>query len=82
MDFSRMPYVHLLAFRCRRCEQQVVITVPNQAANLEEVDGASHYVKCPCGWIENRLGVEAAKHWVTPSHDQRHITIHLQGGAR
>jgi hypothetical protein len=79
MNFSRMPYVHLLLFRCRRCEQRMVITVQNEGANLEEVDGGSYHVKCQRGWFENLLGVEAVKHWVTPSHDQRHITNHLQG---
>ena len=79
MDFSQMPYVHLLLFRCGRCGQQLVITVPNGAANLEEVDGDSYRVECQCGWFEHLLGVEAAKHWVTPSHDQQHIIIYFAG---
>ena len=79
MDTIQMPYVHLLQFLCRRCERPIVISVASEAANLEKVDGDSHHVECQCGWFENLLGVEAVKHWVTPSHDQRHITIHLQG---
>jgi hypothetical protein len=40
----------------------MVITVPNEGANLEEVHGGSFHVKCQCGWFERLLGVEAVKH--------------------
>ena len=79
MDTKQMPYVHLLQFLCRRCERPIVISVASEAANLEKIDADSHHVECQCGWLANLLGVEAARHWVTPSHDQQKIMNHLQG---
>ena len=82
MDTQRMPYVHLLLFLCRRCEEPLVISVVSEAANLEKVDCDSYHVKCQCGWSNNLLGVEAARHWVTPKHDQQNIINHLLGAAQ
>ena len=73
------PYAHLLQFRCRRCEQPIVISVRSEAANLEKVDGDSYRLECQCGWSEKLLGVEAARHWVTPWHDEQKLIDHLQG---
>ena len=74
-----MPYAHLLQFRCRRCEQPIVISVESEAANLEKVDGDSYRLECQCGWSETLVGVEAARHLVTPWHDEQQIIDHLQG---
>lgn len=74
-----MPYAHLLQFRCRRCGQPIVIAIQSEAANLETVDGDSYFLECQCGWSEVLLGVEAARHLVTPSHDEQQIIDHLQG---
>jgi len=74
-----MPYAHLLQFRCRRCEQPIAIVVRSEAANLERVEGDSYRLECQCGWSEDLLGVEAARHWVvTPWQDEQIIIEHLQ----
>ena len=74
-----MPYAHLLQFRCRRCEQPIVLSVRSEAANLETVDGDSFRLECQCGWSETLLGVEAARHLVTLWHDEQQITDYLEG---
>ena len=79
MDMKQMPYVHLLQFRCRRCEQPIVISVVSEAANLEKIDADSHLVECQCLWSDDLLGVEAVRHWVTPQHDAQNMVNFLQG---
>jgi hypothetical protein len=79
MDFSRMPYAHLLRFQCKWCDQAIIVPVRSEAASLEKVDGYSYHVECQCGWAANLLGVEADRHWVTPWHDQQNIVKHLKG---
>jgi hypothetical protein len=60
----------------------VVISVESVAANLEETDADTHRVKCQCGWTDDLLGVEAAKHWVALNHGGQHLINHLQGDAQ
>jgi hypothetical protein len=79
MDTKQMPYVHLLQFVCRQCGKPLVISVASDAANLEKIDSDSYSVKCQCGWLDRLIGVEAARHWVTPSCDQQNLIDHLIG---
>jgi hypothetical protein len=73
MGEKRLPYVHLLLFRCERCNEPLVIFMRSEAANLEEIDGNSYVVECHCGWSKSMLGVEAIRHWVTPWEDRQSV---------
>jgi hypothetical protein len=66
MDGNNVGYVHLLLFRCKRCKEPFAIPVTSPASNLEKIDGDTYSVECNCGWLQNLLGVEAVRHWVTP----------------
>ena len=66
MDGKNLAYVHLLLFRCKRCKEPFAIPVTSTASNLEKIDGDTYSVECNCGWLQNLLGVEAVRHWVTP----------------
>jgi hypothetical protein len=66
MNMKHVPYVHLLLFRCKRCDKPLAIPVVCEEGNLEKIDGDIYEVKCNCGWLENLLGVEASRHWVAP----------------
>jgi hypothetical protein len=74
-----MPYVHLLQFRCRGCDQPIVIFIGGEAANLEKVDSDPYRLECDCGWSETLIGVEAARHLVIPVHHEEQINERLQG---
>lgn len=64
MNGNRMPYAHLLLFRCKQCGRPRPIRVMSEACNLENIDGELFEVRCECGWLERLLGVEAATHSV------------------
>lgn len=64
MGGEHSPYVHLLLFRCKRCNQPLAIPVRSEAGNLEKIDSDAFDVKCNCGWFQQLVGVEAARHWV------------------
>jgi len=67
MDENKLAYVHLLLFRCKRCQEPVAISVMSEARNLERIYGETFDIECNCGWFRNSsLGVEAVRHWVTP----------------
>jgi len=59
-------YIHLLLFRCSRCNEPLAISVTSEEANLERIDGEAFDVECNCGWFRNSLGAEAVSHLVTP----------------
>jgi hypothetical protein len=59
-------YIHLLLFRCTRCNEPLSISVTSEEANLERIDGETFNVECNCGWFRNSLGVEAVSHLVAP----------------
>lgn len=59
-------YVHVLLFRCKRCKEPLVKSVPSEERNLERIDGDTFDVACNCGWFGNSVGVEAVRHWVSP----------------
>ncbi len=76
-----MAYVHLLLFRCKDCQYSLALPVLADEANLERTD-ADSYVRCICGGLQNFLGVQALRHWVTPWHDQQNLTHHFDGSSR
>lgn len=63
MDGNRVPYVHVLLFRCKGCNRPLAVSVVTEAANLEAIDGDLFDLKCDCGWLERLCGVEACRHW-------------------
>jgi hypothetical protein len=66
MAMDNSAYVHVLLFRCKRCNAPLVVPVLSEGANLEKIDGNTYEVHCSCGWSKKLLGIEAARHWVSP----------------
>ena len=63
MDENNLAYVHLLLFRCKRCQEPVAISVMSEELNLERIDGETFDIECNRGWFRNSSsGVEAVKH--------------------
>jgi len=71
MATNNSAYVHVLLFRCKRCNAPLAVPVMSEAGNLEKIDGSNHDVKCSCGWSANLLGIEATRHWVSPWEEKK-----------
>jgi hypothetical protein len=66
MNECRAVYAHSLLFRCDGCKGSIALTVISAGRTLEEIDGSAFDLFCKCGWIKRALGIEAARHHVTP----------------
>lgn len=60
---ARNP-LHLLLFRCPKCNSPIATCTENEHLSLEIVDGMLFALKCICSWSGQRRGMSAMRHFV------------------
>jgi len=59
------PFVHILLFACRQCDEPIPSAVKSDESNVDEVDARTLSLRCgSCGWAGRLMGTEAKRHWV------------------
>lgn len=56
--------VHVLLFRCPKCDGPIVTYTLSEYLSLEMVDGMGFNLECKCSWFGQQPGVSANKHLV------------------
>jgi hypothetical protein len=65
MDETAEPFVHVLLFACRQCNEPAASAVTANESNVDEIDVRAIAVRCDrCGWSGKLVGTEARRHWV------------------
>jgi hypothetical protein len=63
-DGDRRNSIHLLLFRCPKCDGPIVAYTLSEYLSLEIVDGMRFTLECRCSWLGQQLGASANKHLV------------------